>query len=479
MFRVSFLLITFALALAACSPESTDDPVAGIDPPTTEYDPARDYFTFANTDEFVTKHLELDLTVDFDAEELHGSATLNMERLASDAHEIVLDTRDLSIESVSIVVGGEAAVASEFELGVTHPVMGTALTIILQGDAKTASSLAVTINYRTSPDSTALQWLPPELTAGGEFPFLFSQSQAIHARSWVPLQDTPSVRITYEAKIHTPGELLAVMSANNDPDAARDGEYEFEMPQPIPSYLLAIAVGNIYFSPIGEETGVYTEPEMLEASAYEFADTQTMLETAEDMFGPYRWGRYDLLILPPSFPYGGMENPRLSYLTPSLLAGDRSLVDVVAHELAHSWSGNLVTNATWRDGWLNEGMTSYIEKRLMEVIYSKERADVDNVIGYRELLLDFDDVIPERQALAPPFETGDPDDFQGIIHYHKGNLFLQYLETNFGRETFDTFIGQYFDDFSFQTITTEQFLDYLDKNLLTANPGIVSRQQVE
>jgi leukotriene-A4 hydrolase len=174
-----------------------------------------------------------------------------------------------------------------------------------------------------------------------------------------------------------------------------------------------------------------------------------------------------------------MENPRLSFLTPSLLAGDRSLVDVVAHELAHSWSGNLVTNATWRDGWLNEGMTSYIEKRLMEVIYSKQRADVDNVIGYRELLLDFDRVTPERQALAPPFETGDPDDFQRTIHYHKGNLFLQYLETKFGREIFDAFISQYFDDYSFQTITSEQFLDYLDKNLLSANPGIVSRAQVE
>lgn len=476
MFRATFLHIGFAFvfALSACSPDSSEEPVA-----TSEYDPARDYFTFANTDQFVTKHLELDLTVDFDAQQLHGSATLNMERIASDAREIILDTRDLTIEAVSITVGDNEATEASFELGETHPVMGTPLTIKLQGKAGAVSSLAVRISYRTSPESTALQWLPQELTAGGEHPFLFSQSQAIHARSWIPLQDTPAVRITYDAKIHTPSDLLAVMSANNDPDTARDGEYEFEMPQPIPSYLVAIAVGNIYFSPIGEATGIYTEPEILEASVNEFADTQTMLETAEDMFGPYRWGRYDLLVLPPSFPYGGMENPRLSYLTPSLLAGDRSLVAVLAHELAHSWSGNLVTNATWRDGWLNEGMTSYIEKRLMEVIYSTERADVDNVISYHELLLDFDNVTPERQALAPPFETGDPDNFQRTIHYHKGNLFLQYLEINFGRETFDTFIGQYFDDYSFQTITTEQFLDYLDKNLLSANPGIVSRTQVE
>jgi hypothetical protein len=251
------------------------------------------------------------------------------------------------------------------------------------------------------------------------------------------------------------------------------------MPQPIPSYLLAIAVGNIYFAPIGDETGVYSEPELLDASAFEFADTQTMLETAAAMFGPYQWGRYDLLILPPSFPYGGMENPRLSFLTPSLLAGDRSLVSVVAHELAHSWSGNLVTNATWRDGWLNEGWTSYLEHRLMQVIYSQARADEENLLNYRELLLDFETVSPRMQALAPTLEQGDPDDFQGIIHYHKGNLFLQYLENAFGRDTFDSFTRKYFSDFAFGTINSEQFLDYLEENLLSAHPGKVSREQAE
>jgi len=251
------------------------------------------------------------------------------------------------------------------------------------------------------------------------------------------------------------------------------------MPQRIPSYLLALAVGNIEFEALGERTGVYSEPEMLEASAFEFADTQAMLETAEAMFGPYQWGRYDVLILPPSFPFGGMENPRLSFLTPSLLAGDRSLVSVVAHELAHSWSGNLVTNATWRDGWLNEGWTSYLEWRLMEVIYSKERAAEENLIGYRELLLDFQLVKPELQSLAPPLERGDPDDFQGTIHYHKGSLFLQYLENAFGREVFDGFIGNYFGDFAFKTITSEMFLDYLDQNLLSAHAGKVSREQAE
>jgi leukotriene-A4 hydrolase len=472
MHKSTFAVVVTCLLLNACS---KDTPEPQID----AYDPAHDYFTFANTDQFVVEHLGLDLDVDFDAKELRGSATLRFKRIDPDAHDIVLDTRDLAIEGASISTADGDITAADFRLGETHPIMGTPLIISVPAVLMDASELTVKIDYSTSPESTALQWLPPELTAGGEHPFLFSQSQAIHARSWIPLQDTPSVRITYDARITTPTELLAVMSANNDPDAERDGHYEFEMPQPIPAYLLAIAVGNIYFAPVGEQTGVYTEPEMLEASAYEFADTQAMLETAEDMFGPYQWGRYDLLILPPSFPYGGMENPRLSFLTPSLLAGDRSLVDVVAHELAHSWSGNLVTNATWRDGWLNEGMTSYLEARLMEVIYDSERMNVDNVIAYEELLLDFEEIVPERQALAPPFPDGDPDDFQGIIQYHKGSLFLTYLEKKFSRETFDEFLGDYFDTFAFRTITTEQFLDYLDENLLSRHPGIVSRVQVK
>ncbi len=469
-FSAFSFFIGFCLTSLSCM--QAEEPIA-TDPR------AHDYFSFANTDQFVTKHLGLDLTVDFEAEALYGSATLEMQRVGTEAAEIILDTRDITIETASFVLPSGELLNAEHRFGETHSIMGTPLFISLSADVRDAEELTLRIDYRTSPRSTALQWLPAELTAGLEHPFLFSQSQAIHARSWIPLQDTPAVRITYTAAIHTPPELLAVMSADNDPAAERDGNYKFEMPQPIPSYLLAIAVGNIYFAPIGDETGVYSEPELLDASVFEFADTQTMLETAEAMFGPYQWGRYDLLILPPSFPFGGMENPRLSFLTPSLLAGDRSLVSVVAHELAHSWSGNLVTNATWRDGWLNEGWTSYLEHRLMQVIYSAARADEENLLGYRELLLDFETISPRMQALAPTLEQGDPDDFQGIIHYHKGNLFLQYLENAFGRETFDSFTRKYFNDFAFVTINSEQFLDYLDENLLSAYPGKVSREQAE
>ncbi|MDH5260793.1 MAG: M1 family metallopeptidase [Gammaproteobacteria bacterium] len=452
--------------LAACSQE-------------IDYDPAHDYLTFANTDQFVTRQIALDLDVDFKTTTLAGSVVLTLQKMDPDAREIVLDTRDLSIHSVGVVGADGSVKPATYRVGERHEIKGAPLIITLPSDLESNTSMLVQIAYTTSANASALQWLPAELTAGGKHPMMFSQAQAIHARSFIPLQDTPSVRVTYEATIRTPPELLAVMSANNDPLTPRNGEYHFEMPQPIPSYLIAIAVGNLYFAPLGEDTGVYAEPEMLDASVYEFADTQDMLEIAEIKFGPYQWGRYDLLILPPSFPYGGMENPRLSFLTPSLLAGDRSLVAVVAHELAHSWSGNLVTNATWRDGWLNEGVTSYLESRLMEILYDKDRVDEERVLNYEELLQNFAVIPAERQGLAPRIDTRDSESGQGTISYLKGQMFLEYLENGFGRDRFDPFLFTYFRDFSFQTITTEAFVDYLDANLLGPNPGIISRADVE
>ncbi len=362
----------------------------------------------------------------------------------------------------------------------SRPGQGEAIRIHLpDGYSVPRSEFLVKIEYQTGPDASALMWLPPELTAGGKYPFLFTQSQSIHARSWVPLQDTPGVRFTYEARIHTPPQLLALMSADNDPLAVRSGEYHFSMPQPIPSYLLALAVGNVFFEPIGEDTCVYAEPEILQDAAWEFGDTQAMLDAAEALYGPYQWGRYDLLILPPSFPYGGMENPRLSFITPSVIAGDRSLVSMIAHELAHSWSGNLVSNATWRDIWLNEGTTSYLDARLMEELYGKERADEERLLTYQGLLEGLETVPAEMQHLAPVFQFADPDVGQDGLEYAKGQLMLETLEAAFGRDTFDEYLAGYFEHFRFQAITSEQFLDYIDSALLQKFPGRYSRAQIE
>jgi aminopeptidase N len=442
------------------------------------YDPAHDYFTHSNYAQFRTDHLVLDLNVDFEARTLSGTATLHMLPLDFAAREIVLDTRSLHIEQVSLL-RGSSRLAAAFQIGKTVGQLGEALTIELPENFVPEGEFLVEIGYQTDPSSTALQWLPPELTAGGEFPMLFSQSQNIHARSWIPMQDTPSVRLTYSATIRTPDKLIALMSAENDPLAPRKGEYRFDMPQPIPSYLMAIAVGNFFFAPIGEQTGVYAEPELLDAAAWEFAETQDMMDRIEAVYGAYRWGRYDLLILPPSFPYGGMENPRLSFITPTVIAGDRSLVSLIAHELAHSWSGNLVTNATWRDIWLNEGFTSYLDARLMEMLYGKARADEERYNNFTSLLSQFTYVPARMQALAPEMRISDDEESQGSTYYAKGQFMLEHLERLFGRETFDRFLAGYFEHFAWQSITTEQFVEYIDRHLFQARPGVYSVAQLE
>jgi leukotriene-A4 hydrolase len=478
---ISVVLATSLALLIACGdgrPEHGQQHGPVQDPAPSEK-LQRDHFSFANTGQFRTRHLELDLAVDFARQVLEGTAVLQLQVTDPGARTVVLDSRGLQDVRAHLDLPDGQTVALDVRQGQSDAVRGQALEIRLPVGFDPRTEFRLEIDYRTGPDASAIMWLPPELTAGGEHPFMFTQSQSIHARSWVPLQDSPMVRFTYEATIRTPGGLRALMSADNDPATPPDGEYRFSMPQPIPSYLLALAVGNLEFAAFGDDTGVYAEPEVLPAAAWEFADTQAMLEAAEAIYGPYRWGRYDLLILPPSFPYGGMENPRLSFITPSLLAGDRSLVSTIAHELAHSWSGNLVSNRTWRDIWLNEGTTTYLEARLMEVIYGKERADEERVLAWLDLQEKLQTVPEAMQPLAPAFETGDPDEGQDGLEYAKGQMLLEHLEKRFGREVFDRFMAGYFDHFAFQAISSEQFLDYTDERLLQQHPGVFSRAQLE
>jgi leukotriene-A4 hydrolase len=334
----------------------------------------------ANVKAFVTKHLVLDLTANFERRTLAGTVELQLERRDPAATELVLDTRDLMIQNAEAAIGTGAWVATAFKLDPATPAFGSALRITMPPKADRAR-----ITYASSPDARGLQWLTAAQTAGRKQPFLFSQAQAIQARSFIPLQDLPGVRATYEATLHVPKELVAVMAAEMTPGTAGSGVFKFKMPQAIPSYLIALAVGDLAFKSMGTRTGVWAEPVTVEAAAREFADTEKMIVATEALYGPYRWERYDLLVLPPSFPFGGMENPRLTFATPTVIAGDKSLVSLVAHELAHSWSGNLVTNATWPDFWLNEGVTTYLERRIIEAVYGKPRADMEAMIGASDL----------------------------------------------------------------------------------------------
>jgi leukotriene A-4 hydrolase/aminopeptidase len=429
----------------------------------------RDYHSFANPESIKVTHLNLDLTVDFAKKVLFGTAQLDFQRVDEHATQLILDTRDLTINSVTAM--GKPV---NFELAKVDSFLGAALTIDIPADVDN-----VVISYQTSPKASGVQWLTPEQTAGKKHPFLFTQAQAIHARSFIPLQDSPQVRMTYQATIRTPKELLAVMSASNEPNTPRDGVYQFSMPQPIPAYLIALAVGDLHFKSMGERTGVYSEKGILDAAAAEFADTESMLIATEQAFGPYSWDRYDLLILPPSFPFGGMENPRLSFITPTVIAGDKSLVSLIAHELAHSWSGNTVTNATWRDLWLNEGFTTYLTYRIMQMIYGDERFEMEAVLGRQDLQADIDSLPANDQIMAIDLRGRDPDDVFSNIPYEKGALFLRELEHKVGREHFDKFLLGYFEHFSFKSITTDQFVSYLEQTLLKEHSAKLSKQRIE
>jgi leukotriene-A4 hydrolase len=447
-------------------------------------DPTFDYHSYANVDQFRITHLELDLRVDLKGQSITGVAALELKRLDPRATQIVLDTKDLMIldvtQKATDVLGATAKnqtvwVSRPFHLEKPDPILGSALVIELPPSKR--GTEAIRIDYETLPASAALQWLTPKQTARHKA-FLYTNSEPIGARSWIPLQDTPQVRATYKAKVHTDWDVRAVMSAENDPKVKRGGEYTFVMPEPVPSYLIALAVGDLEFQETGPRTGVYAEKSMIKEAAKEFADTESMIQANEKMFGPYRWSRYDVLVMPPSFPEGGMENPRLSFITPTVIVGDKSLVSVIAHELAHSWAGNLVGKATWRDLWLNEGFTDYMESRIMTAVYGEQRSSMEAVLGLKSLRSDLARLKPADQILAIDLRDRDPDEVFSEIPYEKGRLFLNYLDAKFGREHFDAFLRGYFDHFAFKSITTEQFLAYLQENLLDRFPGIVSRDQV-
>lgn len=437
-------------------------------------DRRHDEHSYAEPDKVAIRDLGLDLRVDFEKKELRGSVDLALDWKDPAHRTLILDTRDLAIDKVLGKSGNGGWRRLAFELAPRDPIFGQKLTISMRRPYE-----IVRVRYRTAPTASGLQWLEPAMTSGKSLPFMFSQSQAIHARSWVPLQDTPSVRYTYTAHLETDPELMALMSADNPPDAARDGDYVYRMSQPIPSYLMAIAAGDLVFKPISGRSGVWAEPATVEAAVQEFADTEKMIQATEALYGPYRWERYDLLVLPPSFPFGGMENPRLSFITPTVIVGDRSLVALIAHELAHSWSGNLVTNASWKDMWLNEGFTSYVENRIVESLYGIEQARMEDVISQFGLAAELKELAPERQVLAlPPLPGVDPDEALTDVAYIKGAWFLQFLEQRFGREAFDAFLRGYFDHFAFQSIDTAQFVQYLRQNLLAGKPDAVTEAEL-
>ncbi len=438
----------------------------------------KDVHSYANPQTVKVTHVDLDWNVLFDKKMIQGSATSSLVR-QDKLSPLMLDSRDLNIEKVEMSDNGKSFKQTTFGLGTADKFLGSSLIIQLSPDAK-----FVRVYYSTSPTAGGLQWLSPEQTAGKKSPFMFSQAQSVLARTFIPLQDSPAIRVTYNARVRTPKNLLAVMSSETNPqNAPRTGDYRFKMTKPIPPYLIAIAVGDITFQSLGKRTGVYTEPSMLKKSAFELSDTEKMVIATEKIYGKYAWGRYDLLVLPPSFPFGGMENPCLTFATPTILAGDKSLVSLVAHELAHSWSGNLVTNATWRDFWLNEGFTTYLERRIIEEVYGVKRREMEATLGKQSLIDEMKETAERDQIMHVNLDGRDPDEGFTGIPYEKGALFLRLLEEKYGRPKFDNFVRGYFAAHRFQSITTETFKEYLWKNLLenpnSEMPSYISREDVD
>jgi leukotriene-A4 hydrolase len=456
---ISILIISITLFTACNSAEENKEAKTNSkekDSIVNEIDNTIDHHTLSNYMDVRTKHLHLDIEVDFENKQITGTVTHTIENITG-ADQIVFDTKALKILNVKL--NGDEN--TEYTMGDYDELLGTPLFVGINSNTET-----VTIKYETTEKTEALDWLVASQTAGKKQPFMYTQGQSIFTRSWIPIQGTPAIRITYSAKVKVPNHLLAVMSATNPVEKNETGIYEFNMPQPIPCYLIALAVGDLAFAPIDHRTGVYSEPSMLKDCAYELADMGEMVNKAEKLYGKYLWDRYDVIVLPPSFPFGGMENPRLTFATPTIIAGDRSLVALIAHELAHSWSGNLVTNSTWNDFWLNEGFTVYFERRIMEEMFGKDYTDMLALLGYQDLVRTLDEEETDMQRLKLQLTLKHPDDGMTDVAYEKGYFFLRLLEQTAGRDNFDAFLKGYFEFYKFKTITTEEFKVYLEKNLI-------------
>jgi leukotriene-A4 hydrolase len=427
-----------------------------------------DLSSYSKPDEAVITHLDWIVSVDFDEQYLDAKATYTIKKLRPDATRVILDTANLEIVGVQNVDG----ISLDFVLDLVvrnKEHLGRRLEVQFpEQQQDKGDSVIITIMYQTTKQCSALQWLPPSQTAGKQFPYLFTQCQAIHARSLVPCQDRCGVKFTYNAVVTVPKWSTALMSALLEKvESCVEDEtkklYTWKQTVPISSYLLALAVGDLAKKEISKRCAIWSEPSIVDAAAWEFSETEDFLAAAEAITGSeYVWGRYDLLCLPPSFPYGGMENPCLTFVTSTLLAGDKSLADVVAHEIAHSWTGNLVTNATWDHFWLNEGWTTWLQRKIMaHVKKNPTYLDFDAIEGRKSLIDTIThEMPPEATSLVLNIGDADPDDSYSTVAYEKGFTFLLYLERLVGTPKYETFFKAYIKRFSTKTLTSEDFRDF-------------------
>ncbi|KAL8943510.1 MAG: hypothetical protein Q9216_001045 [Gyalolechia sp. 2 TL-2023] len=428
----------------------------------TTINPPRDPNTLSNYNNFLTKHTTANFEIDFEKKILRGNVILKLQSISdSESREILLDTSYLDVEKVTLQGGS----LSDWQLLPRFEPYGSVLKISFEKAAEKGQSLELEIQVQTTDKCTALQWLTPAQTSNKKHPYMFSQCQATHARSLFPCQDTPDVKSTFDFNIRSPLPVIAsgIATGIKDAQPGPNGEtslYTFKQDIPIPSYLFAIASGDIATAPIGPRSTVATGPEELAASKWELeADTEHFIQTAEKLVYPYAWHTYNVLVLPPSFPYGGMENPVFTFATPTIISGDRQNVDVIAHELSHSWSGNLVSNASWEHFWLNEGWTTYLERRIQAAVHGEPHRDFSAIIGWKALSDSVANFGEEHEftKLVVDLKGKDPDDAFSSVPYEKGFHFLYYLERLIGKEKWDTFIPHYFTKYKGTSLDSYDF----------------------
>ena len=458
---VSSLFFLFILFVLGCSKQNESfKPVFNSEDP----------HSFSNFDKVVVRHIDFDLSVDFDKKKIKGKAVYQIENFAK-ADELILDTRNLSIEKILLNEN-----PPNYSLSEVDSVFGQALKINITPETET-----VTVYYSTTEGAEALQWLNPENTAGGKYPFLYNDSQPILSRTWFPCQDSPGVRQTFTATIKTMPGLMVVMSGKNSTEKNENGVYNIEMNQPLPSYLIALAIGDFEYRKLGPRSGVYAESYIINRAAKEFEDTEKFIDAAESLYGKYKWDDYNMLVMPPSYPLGGMENPRINFITPTIIAGDKSLLALVAHELAHSWSGNLVTNKNWNDLWINEGFTSYFEHRIMEEIYGREYQQMLAQLDQRSLRHVMDKLKRQEELTKLHLDLSgiNPEGNAGHVAYEKGTFFLMLIEETVGRKRFDEFMNNYFNEFAFKTMTSEKFIKYMRDNLIKGDENLEEKLMID
>lgn len=475
--RAPISLLAVVIGLAGSCERAQAVTLGGVD---------ADYRSYANVDEFRLVHLELILEVDFANRELEGTVVLELKRVDLHSTELVLDTKGLRILTVSELSGNFMGatektkpiwVTRPFHLGKSNPELGSPLFIDLAPSKDGIET--VKVEYETTDQSSALQWRVPEKKDGKPRPYLYAAPGPIQARSWIPLQDTPKVRVTYKAFVKTGEGFLAVMGAGNDPKVKRNGNYNFLMPRAVPTDLLNLAIGDLDFRETGRRSGVFAESSLAKPAAKEFADTEAMLAAAEQLLGHYPWGRFDQLVMPPAFPIGAAAYPAVAYVSPTLIAGDKSLQSALANALAQSWSGQLVTNATWRDRWLNQAFAAYLQRRIMSVVAGEQREAIQEILDVEAFRAALSACAGDDQLLGTDLTDVESDEVCAGVAAEKGSLLLTWLEAKFGRDKFDGFLRGYFAHFAGQAVSTEQFQGYLQENLLDRYPGIATRANVD